>query len=71
MMDKPHDYDERRVWQNAARARGEKPECGRKVCTNLADPAWVNAGTPLLYCQWCAKEINKYNPNLCTLELKL
>ena len=64
---KPADYYARREWQDAARARGEVPECGREVCRNPAAPAWVNAGTPLLYCTTCARLINGYNPGLCTL----
>ncbi len=52
---KPDDYRERRAWQDAARARGELPECGRGVCREKADPAWVNKGTPLLYCGACAR----------------
>ena len=65
---KPADYYARREWQDAARARGEVPECGREVCRNPVDPAWVNAGTPLLYCTTCARLINRYNPGLCTME---
>ncbi len=48
---KPRDYHERRRWQDDARARGEVPECA----------AWVNSGTPLLYCGGCARLINRYN----------
>ena len=65
---KPHSYDDRRRWQDAARARGEIPECGREVCTNPADPAYVNSGTSLLYCRTCATLINRYNPGLCKPE---
>ena len=67
-MTKPADYHARRQWQDAARARGEIPECGREACHNSADPAWVNAGTPLLYCGACARMINSFNPGLCSLE---
>lgn len=65
---KPADYHDRRRWQDEARARGEAPECGRQVCTNSADPAWTNKGTPLLYCRQCAALINRYNPGLCERE---
>ena len=70
---KPRDYHERRRWQDAARACGEVPECGREACRNPASPAWVNAGTPLLYCGTCARLINHYNALdavLCTPEVK-
>lgn len=66
---KPHDYDLRRRWQDAARARGEVPECGREVCRNPASPAWVNLHTPLLYCGTCAHLINRYNPGFCEREV--
>ena len=65
---KPAGYDERRAWQDAARARGEVPECGREVCSAPAEPAWVNRHTPLLYCGSCAHLINRYNPGLCSPE---
>lgn len=65
---KPPDYHERRRWQDAQRAAGADPECGREACRNTAKPAYVNAGTPLLYCAACAHAINRYNPGLCTLE---
>lgn len=67
---KPKGYLDRRAWQDAARARGEIPECGREACKTPADPAWVNSGTPLLYCEGCAKLINGFNPGLCTPEAK-
>lgn len=71
--EKPRDYHERRRWQDAARARGELPECGRAACTAKADPAWVNSGTPLLYCSRCAHLINSFCPRnepvLCTPEM--
>jgi hypothetical protein len=66
--DKPQDYHARRRWQDAARASGEDPECGRGACRNKAEPAWVNAGTPLLYCEVCAGLINGFNPGLCSPE---
>ena len=66
---KPRDYDERRRWQDEARARGEVPECGREACHSPAVPAWVNAHTPLLYCRMCARLINAYNPGFCTPEV--
>lgn len=66
---KPSDYYARRRWQDAARARGEVPECGREACHNPARPAWVNKGTPLLYCRSCARMINSYNPGLCSPEV--
>lgn len=66
---KPLDYHARRAWQDEARARGEVPECGREVCKSPADPAWVNAHTPLLYCRRCAALINAYNPGFCSLEV--
>lgn len=65
---KPRDYHERRRWQDAQRAAGADPECGREACHNPARPAYVNAETPLLYCATCARMINRYTPNLCTLE---
>lgn len=65
---KPLDYRARRQWQDDARARGEIPECGREACPNLAEPAWTNMATPLLYCQECAMAINGHNPGLCTPE---
>lgn len=65
---KPLDYHERRAWQDAARARGEIPVCGREVCLNLAHPAYVNQHTPLLYCAVCAGLINKFNPGFCSRE---
>jgi hypothetical protein len=65
---KPRDYHERRQWQDAQRAAGADPECGREACRNTAKPAYVNAGTPLLYCAACAHAINRYNRGLCTLE---
>lgn len=67
---KPPDYQARREWQDAARARGEVPECGREACHAPAEPAWVNGGTPLLYCGRCARMINQYNPGLCRLEVE-
>jgi hypothetical protein len=71
---KPDDYHDRRKWQDEARARGEKPECGRGACTNKADPAWSNRGTPLLYCESCANLINRFPAHdglpLCFLEMK-
>lgn len=66
---KPKDYRDRRQWQDAARARGEIPECGREACSNLVDPAWVNMGSPLLYCESCGRTINEYNPGLCRPEV--
>lgn len=66
---KPADYHARRQWQDEARARGEVPECGREACHNPASPAWVNKGTPLLYCSTCARLINGYNPGLCSREV--
>lgn len=66
---KPRPYPVRRAWQNAARARGEVPECGREACHAPADPAWVNAHTPLLYCRRCAGLINGFNPGFCSLEV--
>jgi hypothetical protein len=66
---KPLDYRERRKWQDAERAAGRVPECGREACTQAADPAWTNQGTPLLYCAACAKEINRFNPGLCRPEV--
>ena len=68
---KPATYAERRKWQDAQRAAGHDPECGREACVNPAAPAWVNAGTPLLYCRQCARLINTYNNGLCTLEAEL
>lgn len=65
---KPINYHDRRRWQDDARARGEVPECGREACHEPADPAWVNKGTPLLYCACCARLINRYNPGLCSPE---
>lgn len=65
---KPRDYHNRRKWQDAQRAAGLDPECGREVCRNKAAPAYVNAGTPLLYCATCAAAINRFNPGLCSLE---
>lgn len=65
---KPRDYHARRARQNAARSRGEVPECGRDACHATADPAWVNRHTPLLYCGTCAHMINRYNPGLCSPE---
>ena len=65
---KPHDYRARRQWQNTQRAAGLDPECGREVCRSLAKPAYVNKGTPLLYCKRCAAMINQFNPGLCELE---
>lgn len=61
-------YAARREWQDRARARGEVPECGRGACTRPASPAYVNKGTPLLYCAVCAAGINRFNPGLCSLE---
>ena len=68
---KPHDYRARRQWQDAARARGEIPECGREACHNPAAPAWVGSGTGVLlrYCPACARLINRYNPGTCVLEV--
>ena len=72
---KPRDYHDRRRWQDEARARGEVPECGREVCHAKADPAWVNSGTPLLYCPTCAALINRYTArdgfrdSICTPEV--
>lgn len=65
---KPKSYTERRHWQNAQRAQGLDPECGREVCQRKAAPAFVNKGTPLLYCEACAVLINKHNPGLCAPE---
>ena len=71
MIPKPHDYRARRQWQDAARARGEIPECGREACTRPASPAWVGSGTgtELIYCEACATEINKWNPGTCRPEV--
>jgi hypothetical protein len=66
---KPCDYHARRQWQNAQRAAGLVPECGREVCRCRCEPAYVNSGTPLLYCPDCAQAINRYNPRLCTPEV--
>ncbi len=66
---KPRDYHERRRWQDAQRAAGADPECGREACKNTAKPAYVNAETPLLYCATCARMINRYTPGLCTVEV--
>lgn len=68
---KPRGYPDRRAWQDAARDRGEIPECGRAACTTPADPAWVNAGSPLLYCRECAALINSFTPGLCAPEVLL
>lgn len=69
---KPLDYHERRRWQDAARARGEVPECGRMACRypvnrparvgRPAVTAYLNHHTPLLYCERCADQINAYAP---------
>lgn len=58
-------YWDRRKWQDRARARGEVPECGRASCTRPADPPYLNRGSPLIYCSWCAAEINRFTPGLC------
>lgn len=68
-MSKPSDYQRRRRWQDAQRAEGRDPECGRESCSNVARPAFVNKGTPLLYCAACAGLINRYNPGACTPEV--
>lgn len=65
MSRKPADYRARRRWQDEARARGEVPECGREVCTNRVEPAFLNKHTPLLYCEDCAALINHHNPGFC------
>lgn len=67
---KPRDYRVRRQWQDAARAQGEVPECGREACHEPADPAWIGSGTgvALLYCGACARLINRYNPGTCSKE---
>ena len=65
---KPCDYHDRRKWQDAQRAAGHAPECGREACHAPADPAYVNLHTPLLYCERCARMINNYNPGLCSPE---
>ncbi len=64
----PADYHARRRWQDEQRAAGQPPDCGREACCNKAAPAYVNAGTPLLYCLECAVMINLYNPGLCSPE---
>ena len=64
MSQKPEDYHERRKWQDAARARGEIPECGRFACTKKADPPFLNKHMPLIYCADCAALINHYS-DLC------
>lgn len=64
-------YDERRKLQNEARSKGERPRCGRGACGMTIRPgkAWVNSGTPLLYCPACARMINEATgQNLCTPE---
>jgi hypothetical protein len=66
---KPRDYHDRRKWQDAQRAAGLEPECGREACKAPAVPAHVNKYTPLLYCGGCARLINRYNPGFCSLEV--
>lgn len=65
---KPQNYADRRRWQDAQRAVGLPPECGREACTALADPAYVNQNTPLLYCADCAEQINRHNQGSCRQE---
>jgi hypothetical protein len=69
MSTKPADYHDRRRWQDEARARGDVPECGRGACTSKAEPAWVNSGTPLLYCGGCARSINGFSVQTLGYEL--
>ena len=67
-MAKPKTYHERRQWQNAQRAEGLVPECGREACENKAAPAFINKGTPLLDCADCASLINRFTPGACSPE---
>lgn len=67
--DKPLDHADRRAWQDAARARGDVPECGRMVCRKPADPAWVTGSTPLLHCPECAALVNEHTPGLYVPEV--
>lgn len=63
------DYQKRRIVQDLDRRQRGKCKCGREACTNtISSNAWVNAHTPLLYCESCARAINKYNPGFCRPE---
>lgn len=66
----PFNFAERRRWQDEQRERGELPRCGRSACQRLiTGEVWVNKGTPLLYCGYCAMLINRQNPGQCSPEV--
>jgi hypothetical protein len=66
----PTDYPARREWQNAHAAAGQPVPCGREACARAGGTVgavpWTNAHTPLLYCQRCAHQINRYTPGMCS-----